>query len=144
MLQNRDITLLVIDAAGNSGLTPIQLMKSVFLIGKSEFPELPPHFYSFSPYNYGPFDSDVYRDAEVLEGEGMVVEVQEAGRNWAKYVITTVGSKRAEELRSQVGPQFSAYITEVVDWVQSLTFSGLLRAIYAKYPEFRANSVFQV
>jgi len=142
-LKNHDITLLVIAAAGDTGLTPIQLMKSVFLISRSGLPDLPPHFYSFLPYNYGPFDPNVYRDAEALESEGMVAEVQDAGRSWSKYIITPAGLKHAEELRTQVSPQFSAYVNEVVTWVKSLTFSGLLRAIYAKYPEMRENSVFQ-
>lgn len=143
-LENREIMLLVITAAGSTGLTPVQLMKSVFLISRSGLPEVPTHFYSFVPYDYGPFNPDVYRDVEALESEGIVVEVHDAGRSWPKYVITPAGLERAEELRSQVGPQFSAYIDKVVVWVKSLTFSALLRAIYAKYPEMRENSVFQV
>ena len=35
------------------------------------------------------------------------------------------------------------YIRAVVQWSQSLSFSNLLRAIYAHYPAYRVNSVFQ-
>jgi predicted phage gp36 major capsid-like protein len=34
------------------------------------------------------------------------------------------------------------YLGNVVDWVSSMTFPQLVRAIYAKYPAFKANSVF--
>ena len=142
-LENRDIMLLVIAAAGDTGLTPVQLMKSMFLIGRSGLSDLPSNFYSFVPYNYGPFNSDVYRDAEVMVNEGLVLEIREASRDWSKYAITRVGLQKSESLKHQVTPEFSEYIDAVVNWVKSLTFSGLLRAIYAKYPEMRENSVFQ-
>ena len=142
-LRNRDIMLLVIAAAGDTGLTPVQLMKSVFLIGQSGLSGLPSDFYSFIPYNYGPFNSDVYRDAEVMVNERLVLEIREAGRDWSKYAITPAGFRHAKNLKRRVAGEFSDYIDAIVNWVKSLTFSGLLRAIYAKYPEMRENSVFQ-
>jgi len=142
-LENRDIMLLVITAASDTGLTPVQLMKTMFLIGQSGLADLPSNFYSFVPYNYGPFNSDVYRDVEVMVNEGLVLEIREADRNWSKYAITQAGLKKAKILKQKVTREFSDYINAVVNWVKSLTFSGLLRAIYAKYPEMRENSVFQ-
>jgi uncharacterized protein YwgA len=142
-LKNRDITLLVIAAAGDSGLTPVQLMKSLFIISKSGFADLPSDFYPFFAYNYGPFHPDVYRDVEALVNEGLVIEIRETGRNWSKYAVAPAGLKYVENLKSQIASELSAYINAVVNWVGSLTFDQLLRAIYAEYPEMRENSVFQ-
>jgi uncharacterized protein YwgA len=142
-LRNCDVTLLIIAAAGDTGLTPIQIMKSVFLVGKCGLPDLPSDFYHFIAYNYGPFHPDVYRDVEMLVNVGLVLGIRETGRNWLKYIIAPSGLRYAEELRRQVAHEFSDYANEVVKWVQSLTFSQLLQAIYAKYPEMRENSVFQ-
>lgn len=142
-LGNRDITLLVIAAAGDTGLTPVQLMKSVFIVGQSGLSDLPSNFYPFFAYNYGPFHPDVYRDVEALINEELVLEIREAGRNWSKYAITSAGLQHAENLKRQVAPEFSDYINAVVNWVKSLAFNQLLRAIYAKYPKMRENSVFQ-
>lgn len=142
-LNNRDVTLLVIAAAGDTGLTPVQLMKSVFLISKSGLPDLPPKFYPFFAYNYGPFHPDVYRDVGALVNEGLVFEIREADRGWSKYAIAPAGSEYAKNLKSRVAPEFSNYIDAVVVWVKSLSFNQLLQAIYAKYPEMRENSVFQ-
>lgn len=142
-LRNCDVTLLVIAAAGDTGLTPIQIMKSVFLVGKCGLSDLPFNFYLFSPYNYGPFDPAVYRDVEMLVNEGLVFEIREVGRNWSKYIIAPPGLQYAGELKCQITNEFSDYINEVVGWVKSLAFNQLLQAIYAKYPEMRENSVFQ-
>jgi uncharacterized protein YwgA len=142
-LRNCDVTLLVIAAAGDTGLTPIQIMKSVFIVGKCGLSDLPSNFYRFFAYNYGPFHPDVYRDVEMLVNLGLVLEIREAGRNWSKYMIAPSGLQYAEELKRQIAREFSDYIDEVISWVKSLTFNQLLQAIYAKYPEMRENSVFQ-
>lgn len=143
-LKNRDITILVIAAAGDTGLTPVQLMKSLFIISKSGLADLPSNFYPFFAYNYGPFHADVYRDVEVLINEGLVIEIREAGRNWSKYAIApSSGLRYADNLKGQIASEFFDYINAVVNWIKSLTFNQLLQAIYAKYPEMRENSVFQ-
>ena len=142
-LRNRDVTLLIIAAAGDSGLTPIQVMKSAFVIGRSGLPDLPTDFYPFFAYNYGPFHPAVYRDTEELVSEKLVFEVAQAGRKRPKYTITATGLQYAETLKRQVASEFFEYTEAVVNWVKSLNFIQLLRAIYEKYPEMRANSVFQ-
>lgn len=142
-LKNRDIMLLVIAAAGDTGLTPVQIMKSLFIISQSGLSDLPSNFYPFFAYNYGPFHPDVYRDVEALVNEGLVLEIREAGRNWSKYAIAPAGLRHAPNLKRQIAGEFFDYINAVVNWVKSLTFTQLLRAIYAKYPEMRENSVFQ-
>jgi uncharacterized protein YwgA len=142
-LKNRDVTLLVIAAAGDTGLTPVQVMKSVFIVGQCGLSDLPSDFYRFFAYNYGPFHPDVYRDVEELVDEGLVYEIREAGRNWSKYIIAPPSLRYAKDLKRQIAHEFFDYINEVVSWVKSLTFNQLLQAIYAKYPEMRENSVFQ-
>lgn len=141
--KNQDVVLLVVAAANGTGLTPVQLMKSVFLVGKSGHSDLPPNFYPFFAYNYGPFHPSVYSDVETLVDQGLVCGVQETGRSWSKYVVTPTGLEYAEKVKQQIADEFVKYIGDVVSWVRSLTFNELLRAIYAKYPEMRENSVFQ-
>ena len=78
-------TLLAIDEAAPSGLSPVQLQKTLFLIGKNLTREVGDSYYSFVPYNYGPFDAHVYSDAEVLIKQGLVFETRSAGRSWSYY-----------------------------------------------------------
>jgi uncharacterized protein len=136
--------LLALEAAGRSGLTPAQLQKSLFLLDK----EIPQSFaggdrYYFSAYNYGPFSKQIYDDAERLAAEGLVSITRAEGQNFNDYRITAVGEERAARLKSGVNSSSLGYLKIVVDWAKTKSFSELVRAIYAKYPEFRANSVFQ-
>jgi hypothetical protein len=135
-------TLLVISAAGSSGLSPVQLQKCLFLIAKNLPEEAGDGFYSFVPYNYGPFDPAIYTDAQLLIDEGLVTLARVAGKTWAYYVITPEGISTSERIRSEVAVQTHAYITAVVKWTQRLSFGQLLTAIYQAYPEYKANSVF--
>jgi uncharacterized protein YwgA len=137
-----DSLLFVLDAAGDQGLTPVQLQKSLFLIGKALTAHLPPSFYNFIPHNYGPFDAQIYRDADRLRQEGLV-EVRSDGRRWPQYYITSKGASHAKMLRQQVSPNVETYIGNTVHWAQSLSFPDLVRAIYLKYPEYQVNSIFQ-
>lgn len=141
-MERKDWTLLVISAAGSSGLSPVQLQKCLFLLGKNIPHEVGEGFYTFVPYNYGPFDSAVYSDAQLLINEGLVALVQVAGKTWAYYVITPEGNERAEKASLQVESKTLDYITSVVRWTQQLSFAQLVTAIYQAYPEYQANSVF--
>lgn len=138
----KDWTLLVISAAGTRGLSPVQLQKCLFLIGKNLPTEVGEDFYQFIPYNYGPFDSAIYADADTLVNEKLVTIARVSGKTWAYYVITPEGNEAAARVAKEVSPKVSDYIPNVVHWVQRLSFVELLTAIYQRYPEYKANSVF--
>ena len=142
-MDRKDIVLLVIDSASDEGLSPLQLQKGLFIIEQSKLDGLPPDFYAFYPYNYGPFCEEIYQDTDALVEEGMVFNVPLAGQSWSRYVITPKGQTRSKEIRKDNNIGLVAYIDATVQWVSSLTFSELLRAIYAKYPAYSVNSVFQ-
>lgn len=136
-------TLLVIAEAGSSGLSPLQLQKSLFLIGKNLPAEVGDSFYEFIPYNYGPFDPQIYSDAQRLTVEGLIQTIRVAGRSWSSYTITPLGQERANHIKeTELNERASKYVTSVVKWVQSVSFAQLLSAIYQKYPEYKAKSVF--
>ncbi len=142
-MDRRHWPLLVIDQAGPVGLSPVQLQKILFLIGKNLPDEVGTDYYEFVPYNYGPFDQQVYADADSLIRSELVQSVQVSGRNWAYYTITSGGHDLAGYVReNEISERMSQYIATVVKWVQSLSFAQLLSAIYRAYPEYKAKSVF--
>jgi uncharacterized protein YwgA len=120
----------------------VQLQKVLFLLGKQLPGEIGHGFYDFIPYNYGPFDSAVYADASMLAGLGFVNK-NDSGRGFLQYAPTAEGMSYASKLRNEASPKAAAYLEKIVPWAQALSFSALVRAIYAKYPEYRENSVFQ-
>ena len=141
-MEKQDFLLLVVAAAKDGPLTPVQLQKSLFLIERAHLPEAPPQFYEFAPYDYGPFDAEIYADADLLASEGLVVRIPSSKGTWTDTSITPDGLQRASALESTLSSPSRKYVQDVVQWVQSLSFSDLVRAIYAAYPAFQVNSVF--
>ena len=133
-------TLLALAAADGGALSPVQLQKSLFVLQKEMPAAVGTEFYQFKPYNYGPFDGAIYTDAEKL-AEQNLTRIFRTDR-WSEYAATPEGIKRSNELRSQVDPKALAFLRTVVEWARSLSFSDLVRAIYAKYPEMKAKSIF--
>lgn len=142
-MERRDWVLLVIAATGGEALSPVQLQKSLFLIGKNCNRAVGRHFYKFVPYNYGPFNATIYSDAEELDAEGLVTINRLPGQRWIEYAATTEGLARARSLEKDLPQDAVNYLHRVVPWARSLSFSQLIRAIYSRYPEYRAKSVFQ-
>lgn len=142
-LQKKDWTLLAIALADGKPLSPVQLQKSVFLFERL-LPEnaLPEDFYEFVPYNYGPFCPEVYKDAEELADEGLVQISSVATHSYSQYSATPAGVAEALRLAKRLPPRVAEHARIIVEWVRAQTFKGLVSAIYEKYPEYRANSVF--
>ena len=62
-MTRQDWLLLVLAAADGKPLSPLQLQKSLFLVGYDLARLVGSDFYTFRPFDYGPFDAAVYRDA---------------------------------------------------------------------------------
>lgn len=142
MKNRQDWPLLVLSFAGDKGLTPAQLQKTIFLLQKA-FPEARDLTYEFQPYNYGPFDARVYDDVEFLAAHGLAQIRQKDGYNWRTYHISPSGKSAAKELAKNLEESVEVYLRRLVSWVQSLSFQRLIGSIYKKYPEFKVNSIFQ-
>jgi hypothetical protein len=123
-------------------MTPAQIQKAMFLMSAEARALVGESFYEFVPYNYGPFDAKVYHDLENLAVNGLVTTTNFAGRSWKPYAVTPFGVAEAARSKEKANKQGVAYLERVVDWVSSRTFPELVRAIYAKYPQYKANSVF--
>lgn len=143
-MQKEDWTLLVVAAAGGKKLSPVQLQKSLFLVSKTlkaKQRKASP-FYRFRAYDYGPFCSQVYSDAEALAAAGLLSITCEEF-SYRHYAATDEGLKKAHELRGELDPGVTAYLDNLVSWVRSLSFAQLVQEIYKMYPDMKANSIFQ-
>lgn len=143
-MMRKDWALLAISFAEGDLLTPVQLQKSLFLLGRNKPDEVGPGFYDFQAYDYGPFDAAVYRDAEELAREGLVrIDREPLVRSWAEYAATPSGLTRSTDIRAQAPAAAVSYLGEAVAWTRQLTFDQLVSAIYEAFPDQRANSVFR-
>jgi hypothetical protein len=144
-LQRRDWILLAIGAGAGSSLSPVQLQKSLFILGKelTAKERLSKSFYEFKPYDYGPFDQSIYSDAEDLEQKGLVSITQAPLGSYRRYGLTQSGTERYQELSELLSEGALEFLGRVVTWVRRQSFQSLVRAIYQEYPDMKANSVFQ-
>src|ERR1019366_5184043 len=140
-MERTDWLLIALAEAGSRGLTPVQLQQDLFLLGRNKTAAVGADFYHFVPYNYGPFCTDVYRDAEALAEKGLV-SIEKSGRRWPEYYATAVSKEYLDQILKKADSSVVDYLGRVVRWAQSLSFPELVRAIYEKYPEFKQNSVF--
>jgi len=142
-MNRKDWLLLAIASAGTSGLSPVQLQKSLFLLGRKRKKYVGADFYEFEPHNYGPFSKDIYTDADLLGAAGYVTKERQPGKSWSVFRPTDAGGAVARKLRPSVPKEALSYLVEAVPWVKGQSFYDLVQTIYKHYPEYRANSVFR-
>jgi hypothetical protein len=125
VVAREDWTLLVIGASDS--VRPIQLQKSLFLLGQ-RFPELTSTgFYEFRPVGGGDFSEQIYIDAESLGRKGLVSARFSEGSGSREYRLTPAGAKRAKKLEEHLRPELSQSLRKLVSWVTTRTMNQLLR-----------------
>lgn len=138
-LDRTDVLLSIITAAEGDPITPVQLQKIAFLVGEECKEFLPPDYYNFVAYDYGPFCIDIYRDAEKLQEQGFISIDHNSEGRWKEYRATFRSNKDSSDLLAQL----EEYIKRAVEWTTSLTFRELVSSIYHFYPQYAENSIFK-
>ena len=139
-MDNKDVVLLVVDAAGEV-MSPVQLQKAVFLVSKAKSGLK--STYHFEPYHYGPFDIEVYNDADHLHREGLLLRIPSSRGSWTDTLITPMGAERARELRSTLPAKTIRKVDRLLKLIQGLSFEELVGAVYSAFPEYKENSLFR-
>ena len=139
-MNRKNVLLSIIAAAEGRFITPAQLQKVAFLVGQKFGDSIPAEYYTFRKYHYGPFCADIYRDAEELRREGLILISVNSQGGWKEYAATLNGVNAD---KPGIPDAISEYIRDRVDWAMKLTFQELIRAVYRDYPDYRENSAFQ-
>lgn len=136
------ILLLAFKGADSSALDPVRIQKGMFLFSKeADRPET--ELYDFKPYNYGPYCADLKRDATALVDAGVAESVEVPGYTWAKTELSAAGMARASALLSKSPTDAAVKLFEIKQAITSTDFSGLLRDVYSRYPDFATKSIFR-
>ena len=124
-------------------LSPVQVQKFFFLLDKNIASDVEgPHF-DFQPYDYGPFDKDVYTTLDEMREEGLVEIVYGRHDDIRKYRLSDKGYRTAQTALTEFSAAARKYAQDVVEWITPLTFVQIVSAIYRAYPEMKTKSVFQ-
>lgn len=124
-ITREDWTVLAI--AATRGLTPVQLQRTLYLLGQ-RFPKLAASgFYEFRPVGGGDFSEQIYRDAEVLSEKGLVM-IGDSGREGTReYRVTPAGAERARMLEKQLSSPVLHELRTVVAWARTRSVDQLGR-----------------
>lgn len=142
-MERRDFVLASMAPAGQRSFSPVQIQKLFFLLdGHIAEPTGGPHF-RFIPYDYGPFDKDVYLELDRLNQEGLIEILVSNSYRSREYRLTDRGHERGVKALKDLPQEVQNYVGAVVNWVRSLSFAELVSAIYTAYPDMRENSVFR-
>jgi hypothetical protein len=135
-----DVLLLVAKGAEDAPypLDAIRTMKSAFIVSQRGLPAWR-ELFEFEPYDYGPFDSSVYRTRDALLVEGLL----ERSGPYDAVRLTLEGQARVTNLEEQIGGN-ADWLKRIGRWASSRSFAQLLREVYAEYPKFAANSVARI
>ncbi len=143
-MNRRDLVLAVLASSEGRPYTPVQLQKAIFLITKNvpDIVDDGPGF-NFEPYDYGPFDSGVYLEADNLSRAGSAVIAPSGYGRWNTYAATDAGLKPGTDILNGLQEEIRQYIKDISTWVRAQSFSSLVKSIYQAYPETAANSIFK-
>ena len=103
MQSRQDWLLLTLSKSPGGAMSPVQIQKSLFLFGREAGSSIGTHFYSFVPYDYGPFDAAICVDLRRMEREGHVTGQWSPGRSWKNYTLTGYGRKTVRLLGKRRG-----------------------------------------
>jgi hypothetical protein len=142
-MDRRDLVLAILAASDGRQYTPAQLQKAVFLVSRNMPQIVQGTGFHFVPYDYGPFDADVYNEAAILHHSGEAIIAPSGTGRWNTYAATESGVTRGRALLRALTAPAQQYLTDVSAWVRAQSFSSLVKSIYDTYPEMRANSIFR-
>src|SRR5215468_4044011 len=100
MAHRKDWLLLAIARAADGKLSPTQSQQAMFILSEEGGALITRPFYSFRPYNYGPFDATIYQDVDDLQ-QGGLLRIVHTERS-ATYQITPAGLDHVDQLRGSL------------------------------------------
>jgi len=142
-MNRNDFVLAVFASSNNAIYSPVQIQKLFFLIEK-KIPELSKNnYFNFTPYNYGPFDPEIYDVISELISSGDLKVINDVNSGIMKYNTTDKGQIRGEQILKSLGENAIGKIKILSEFVRKLSFSELVSAIYKEYPGMKENSIFR-
>lgn len=141
-MDRKEIVLAGLSTGDCDLFTPVQVQKLFFLIDKNISGEINgKQFFNFEPYNYGPFDKEVYFTLNDLAKDGYIEMISQG--SWTSYKLSSEGLTEGIRIFKTLPLKAQEYMKSVSQIIKTLSFSQLVSAIYKTYPEMKANSVFQ-
>jgi uncharacterized protein YwgA len=139
--KREDIVLAALASGRFDQFSPVQVQKMFFLIDRNVGEQLGGPYFNFVPYDYGPFDAEVYEEIKKLSDDDFIT-INGYG-SLRRYTLTEQGHEKGKSILERFPEVVQKYMSEVSKFVQKHSFTTLVAAIYKDYPEMKVNSVFR-
>jgi uncharacterized protein YwgA len=127
------------DALGVGGeLDPIRLQKGMFLLSQRGPAR---GVYTFRPYNWGPYSSEINRHLHELTDEGLISRASVPGQSWSRYQASVLGEEEAAKFAQQLDADDLAWLRKAKAFVRQHSFTALLKKIYEEYPQYATRTM---
>jgi len=137
-----DIVLTILYAQKDKPLTgKLMFVKQVFLFTKEIVPGLDDKM-KFFPYSFGPYSSKFAQVVNKLINDGIIgVEKKvDDDREIYRFSLTEKGLEKAEKSFNKFPEKVRAIIKRKRRGWDQLGYTGIVRLVYTKYPEYIVNS----
>lgn len=141
-MEKKDFVLAILSSVKGAEYTPVQVQKLFFIIDKKVSTLVGGPYFNFTPYHYGPFDSEVYDILRQLE-EDKDAETLCSTSNVRRYKLTVQGQEKGEIAINTLDKEASDYIKNLSNWIRNLSFAELVSSVYKAFPDMKVNSVFR-
>jgi len=136
--------LLFLDS--RKAINPVRVQKGMFLFAMKT-PELwlpREGRYDFEPRDYGAYSSAIRSDLNTLTEKDYIYTVQMLqGESWNWWMLTDKGFELLARFGDDIDHRAIEYLQRLRKFVDGLSFTQLLSAVYKEYPEYAVNSVFR-
>jgi uncharacterized protein YwgA len=142
-MKKEELILAAFGASKIHSYEPVQIQKLIFIFQKraSQLFEVEP--FDFRAYDYGPFSVDIYSCLDELAAEGYIIIEGEPFSRYRRYCLSESGKEKAISFLGLITEPYKKYLCQLVNWIQYLSFSQIVGAVYKEFPEMRAHSVFR-
>ena len=135
--------LAALSADPGGSFAPVQLQKLFFLLDENLPDEDNGKRFSFEPYDFGPFDKEVYGELEAMEKQGLIEIVADGTKAHRRlYLLTAKGMRSGRRHLGEYEDAATDYMTRLADWVRSVSFADLVGTIYREFPHMKERSIF--
>ncbi|UEM20080.1 SocA family protein [Skermanella mucosa] len=142
-LTREELVLATLASQPAAWYQPIHVQKLFFLIDQNCADMIGGRKFDFRPYNFGPFDRTVYDTLDGLSLQGCVITRGQIGVDYREYHLTEDGAARGRMAQGRLPGPVRDYIDRLVPWALSSSFDQIVEAVYEKYPDMRANSIYR-
>jgi hypothetical protein len=118
--------LLAIALSGTSGLSPVQLQRSLFLVGQKREEQVGPGFYEFEANGSGPASTALYVDIDALVTAEYIVKEWVPESSWSAFRLSDAGQASAADFRRKLKKDALSGLEDAVAWVKELSYLDLV------------------